>query len=457
MKKSIKITLLLVGALMIGACTKELDQSPISSIGDNGFFQNDQEVEAAVIGMYDGLQTAIQREFALTEMRSDNTESDNSEGEWAQFEKLNVLPTNSMLTRYWADMYNVIFRANKVLGSLDVVNSDASRTQFEAEARFVRAWAHFQLASSFGNIPMLDQVVAPESEEAFIQKQPTDVYAFVIEDLRFAAVELKDRGATMEGRATKAAAQALLAKVQLTTGDYAGARSNLEAVLGDSDYGLMENYHDVFYSELNKEIIFAIQFVNDDVNESQDFSYEFTQLGKAGGNNFVTDNFNAFMTDRNAMEAETERDLTLFDPSDRMQVGKYITTSSDNRYCGNDWVVLRMADVYLMHVEAIMGSSDESSDAAAIASYNMVRNRAGMSTVSTGSVTKQMLLEERRVELAFENHRLQDLKRFGVAEEVLSAFAADNGFEFNPNKLILPIPQRALDVSFGKLTQNPGY
>jgi hypothetical protein len=115
-----------------------------------------------------------------------------------------------------------------------------------------------------------------------------------------------------------------------------------------------------------------------------------------------------------------------------------------------------MADVLLMHVEAILAGADVTSSSSAIASFKRVRDRAGITTPIT-SITKQELLDERRVELAFENHRWFDLIRMGVAESVLGTFATDNGIVFSSSDLLLPIPQREIGVSFGKLTQNPGY
>jgi len=69
----------------------------------------------------------------------------------------------------------------------------------------------------------------------------------------------------------------------------------------------------------------------------------------------------------------------------------------------------------------------------------------------------QDLLDERRVELAFENQRWFDLIRFGVAESVLSAHATEMSYVFDARKLLLPIPAREINISGGLLTQNPGY
>ena len=106
-----------------------------------------------------------------------------------------------------------------------------------------------------------------------------------------------------------------------------------------------------------------------------------------------------------------------------------------------------------------MGGAAQTSSGAAIDSYMAVRTRAGFDSGSRpAALTSGDLLVERRVELAFENHRFHDLVRFGVADEVLGAHAAENGFtDYDARKLLLPIPSREINLSRGILTQNPGY
>ncbi|MBB3699871.1 RagB/SusD family nutrient uptake outer membrane protein [Flammeovirga yaeyamensis] len=452
-KKSIyKITAVLA---LIGftACESQLDLKPISAIGDNGFYSNTEEVEAAVFAIYDGLQNTVQREFALTEMRSDNTKTKNSEGEWAQFEHMNVSPTNGTLSDYWVFMYNVVYRSNKVIASLDVVGDDATKKLFEAEARFNRGLMYFNLTRGFGEVPLVTGIINPGDESGSTRGSYNEIYAQIESDLMYAVENLPTRGNIQEGRATKGAAQALLAKVKLTTGDYSGAKTLLESVMNSGDYALVDEFSDVFYDELNSEIIFAIQFLNDNTAESQDFSYEFTKLGSTSGINYVTADFKA-----NVDVNDTERAAVLYSPEDANELGKFLTSSADNSLCGNDWIVLRLADVYLMYAEAIMAGAETTTDADAVNAYNMIRDRVGLSTLAAGAtLTKDALMLERRVELAFENHRLYDLVRFGEAEEVMGNFAENNGFPFNATKLLLPIPQREIDTSYGLLSQNPGY
>ncbi len=449
MKKFNNYIILALSILVLNSCTKQLELDPLSEIGDSGFYTNNQEVEAAVVAIYDGLQNVPLREFAITEMRSDNTETKSSEGDWAQFESFNVQATNQVVGSYWTANYNVIFRANRVLENLDVVEGD-QRMEFEGEALFARALAHFNLVRAYGDVPIVDKVIIQSDTDYFDRDPVSAVLAQCDADFSAAASLLPpDNGVY---RASSGAAQALLAKVRLTAGDYGGAQTICESIVNSGTYALQDNYSDVFYNEGNSEVMFAIGYINDDDNESQDFSYEMTNAGAVSGLNYITADFTA-----SANADDVERNDVLFSSVPK-EVGKYLVNSADNSLGGNDWIVIRYADVLLMHTEAIMAGAQSTTNSGAIGSYNAVRERSGLSTLEFGeTLTVQMLSDERRFELAFENHRLYDLVRMGLAQNVLSAFAAAEGWTFEPTDLLLPIPQQELNVSDGLLTQNPGY
>ena len=442
--------------VLFSGCTKEdLDLTPLSAIGDNGFYQNADEVRGAVIAMYDGLQQIPLREFALTEMRSDNTRTKSSEGDWKQFQDLDVKPTNLAVGTYWSANYNVVFRANRVLENLDNVEDADLRIKFEGEARFVRALAYFNLVRAFGEVPLVDRVIIQTDEEFFDRDSEEAVYSLIISDFEQARSLLPTRSNTPFGRATAGAAGGMLGKVLLTRGDYAKAETVLSEVISSGEYTLQDDYADVFYNEGNSEILFAIPYLDDDANEGQDFSFEFTAGGAVSGLNYLTDDL------INALDPEDEeRNAVLRNPDNPAEVGKFLTQSADARLAGNDWIVLRYADVLLMLSEAILEGGNSTSNLTAINAYNQVRARAGLETLPTdgsGTLTKEALLYERRIELAFENQRLYDLIRFGVADSVLGAFAAAEGFSYEPTDLLLPIPQAEINVSNNLLTQNPGY
>jgi len=377
--------------------------------------------------------------------------------------RVTVEATNGRVADYYQSYYNVIYRANLVLENLGVATEEA-KGAFEGEAKFVRAYAYFNLVRLFGDIPLIDKVISPtDTETSYTRVATSKVYELIEADLKTAISNLDN---TYKGRASKAAAQALLAKVYLTQAkNYDLAQGLCEDVMG-SGFSLEPNFKDVFYNELNDEIIFAIEYIGDLTDVSQNFSAEWLNaVGRTSGVNYVTDNV------REALDA-MGGDRTMFSyrqdalQPQKYQVVKYLPngdsdlgiepTSTDPQKAGNDWIVLRYADVLLMHVEAIMAGANETSSSNAITSFMDVRGRAGI-TDMVSSITKEDLLNERRVELAFENHRFFDLVRFGMAEEVLSAFSNETGGSFSATDLLLPIPQREINLSKGLLTQNPGY
>ncbi|MEL6804365.1 MAG: RagB/SusD family nutrient uptake outer membrane protein, partial [Bacteroidota bacterium] len=208
--------------------------TPLSAIGENGFYQNATEVEGAVIAIYDGLQDVPLREFALTEMRSDNTRTRSSEGDWAEFESFDVQATNTAIASYWSANYNVIFRANRVLENLEVVSSATLKTQFEGEARFTRALAHFNLVQAYGDVPLIDQVIIQDDTDYFDRDAAATVLSTIAADLSAARSLLPET--SDYGRATSGAASALLAKVMLTQEDYSGAEGILTELIAIGSY-----------------------------------------------------------------------------------------------------------------------------------------------------------------------------------------------------------------------------
>ncbi len=480
--KNYRYTVLFLLALISSSCEDFLDPEPISTASSDGFFQNDQELEGGVFNIYDGLQGvndtrsdsnhATQMEFYVTEMRSDNTRSKSGEGEAAQSDNFAMQSTNGLVADHYRSFYNVIFRANTVLANIGNA-SEENAPRFEGEAKFLRAYVYFNMVRLYGDVPLVDRIIGIDDENISFKRRPTaDIYELIISDLNVAIETLSNGGSV--NRASKAAAQTLLAKVHLTQGtNYLAAQLLIEEVM-DSGFILEPDFNDVFFDETNDEVIFAIGYTSGIASDSQNFSAEFLNgVGRTVGVNYVTEDGKQAMLDGGGNRIATSMRTDLIQPT-QTQVTKYLpdgadggdngkTFSFDARLAGNDWVVLRYADVLLMHVEAIIGSGQETNATTAINSFQLIRDRAGLTDEVT-NITKDELLAERRVELAFENHRLYDLIRFGKANEILGVFAGTIGANFSSNDLLLPIPQgeiglSPLDPETGEklLVQNPGY
>lgn len=477
------IILAIIGFTSHSCGDEFLNPLPDSSIVLDAFFQTDADVLAGIIGIYDAVQgvnentntslissnRGIQFEYMLTELRSDNTRTATLEGSKADFHRYLVDPNNVQSEDYYQSMYDIIFRANNVMNFIEVADKD-NQSRYMAEARFLRAFAYFNLVRLYGDVPMVTSVVGPLDNEALFTRVPADqIYQQIASDLQEAINNLDN---TYKSRASKAAAQGLLAKVYLTQGspNYAGAEQLCQAIISSKEFGLEDNFSDVFYDELNDEIIFAIQYELGNTLESQSFSSEFTatyRQGREDGHNIVNDNliaeFDLIGGNRTASSywnAGTWTEVIKFLPEGSDITSSPPTYGSSPRDAGNDWIVLRYADVLLMHAEAILAGGTETTNSSAIDSYMEVRVRAGFDLAADrpSILTKDALLAERRVELAFENHRFHDLVRFGVADAVLGAHAAEMGYgSYDARKLLLPIPAREINLSAGLLKQNPGY
>ncbi|WP_139957404.1 RagB/SusD family nutrient uptake outer membrane protein [Flavicella sediminum] len=478
------------GAMFVSCDTEEfLNPLPDSAIVTNSFFKSDEDVLAGIIGMYDAVQgvnentesssirynRGVQLEYLLTEHRSDNTRSKTLEGSRADFHRYIVEPDNVQSEDYYQSMYEIIFRANNVLEY--VSNASASNIKkYSAEAKFLRGYAYFNLVRLYGAVPLVTRVVnSDEKELLFTRIEEAKIYEQIVADLQEGVTYLDN---AHKSRASKAAAQGLLAKVYLTqpTRNYAGAKQLCEDIINSGKFSLESDFKDVFYNELNDEIIFAIQYLSGNPDESQGFSSEFTSYSRQGrqdGLNIVNPNlaedFIANGGNRTAVSyAAFGEDAELSIP-ENAEVIKFLPDGYDisdtnlptygggPSNAGNDWIILRYSDVLLMHAEAIMeGNTTNSIDA--INSFMEVRVRAGFDPIADrpSVLTVNELLLERRVELAFENHRFFDLVRLGVAHDVLGAHATLKGYtSYNIRRLLLPIPSREINLSDGILTQNP--
>ena len=434
------------------------DLSPISQRNTGSFYNTGTDMEVAVAAVYNTLKSNgcyNQSYWVLQELRSDNTFWDGTglAEEITVFDKFTDISTSDITEDAWNDSYLGISRANIVLGRIDGVDMDGGlKERFKGEALFLRSLFYYHLGVAFGNIPLVLTETASVSEgQEHRQVDANTVFNQLVTDLIDAESKLPQSYSGGDvGRATKGAAATLLAKVYLTIGDNSNAENALRRVMS-SGYSLVGNYEDVWgiANEHNSESIFEVEFEGGLGDQGNNFTSQFNgdlaATVTSGQRNIPEQDL------IDSYEAGDLRFLTTFDgvtPDDTGWPIKYGTTNSFSEDdAANNWIVFRYADVLLMLAEAVGEGSE------AYGLINEVRARAGLDPIdssSPGSFTDK-LLQERRVELAFENHRWADLLRFGVAESIMSA----QGKPTN-GKLLFAIPQRELDLN-SNFTQNPGY
>ena len=404
------IAIILIGNVFF-SCSDFLEPEPSSSITTDNYYTTAAELETGLMGVYAAVQGindydkdanhGVQYEFYVTEMRSDNTSTKSPDSEDAsdagQLESFNILPTNNFVGNYYSSYFQVIYRANVILGNIGVVDDATKALAIEAEAKFLRAYAYFNLVRLFGDLPLVDRVISPaETEIQFTRVDKSLIYDLIVSDLKTAITG--GLSTTYKTRATKAAAQGLLAKVYLTIGtaeNYTNAQLLCEDIINSKKFSLKADFHDVFYTEgsLNTEVIFAIGFNSNVQDNSQLFSSEWMNaVGRTSGVNYATTDvvaaIDAHGGNRIATSYRADPLTVLGGGTVRYQVAKYFPDGADGgndgktftglpRLAGNDWIVLRYADILLMHTEAIMGSATETSNSNAIDSFMEVKKRAG--------------------------------------------------------------------------------
>lgn len=463
MKKNILFISL---ALFQISCTKEFTElSPISERNISTAYKTASDFAVAINGAYDALQlpgTYGKNYLLLNEMRSDNVSNGaGSTGISATIEDLDLhreIATATELSLAWSDSYRGIARCNIILDKIGASEvSDALKGRYRGEALYIRSLLYYNLAVIFGNIPLqLTDVPSPSSVE-LKQLPASEIYNQIITDLITAEPLLPARytGANV-GRVTSGAVNTLLGKIYLTKGDKAAAANVLRKVVTSATYTLVPDYARLWgvANENGPESIFEVQFKTGGQGEGSGYlEYFANQIGRsggAGGGNIpltiTPDLLAAYKTGDQRFSKSIFRNNRIPDTTYSI---KYLSVQSIPFDGDNNWYVSRYADVLLMLAEAI-GETAE-----AYGYINQVRTRAGLPNISasTAGTFAEKLLAERQVEFAFENQRWQDLLRFNVVKPVMSKHLAISEAAV---RTLFPIPQKEIDVSIGKIIQNPG-
>lgn len=407
-----------------------------------------------------------------------------------------VTPDNGFANTLWTGHYTLISKCNIALDQIasnkDIIATAEQKLQAEGEARFLRAYAYFNLVRFFGRVPLIDKVFADAAAQSNVpQSNAAAIYAFIESDLMFAAANLPLKwDAKFVGRSTSGAANGLLAKVYLTQGKWAQAMGAASAVIGSGQYNLSTPYDRIFREEgeNSSESMFEVQATANATTPTANGVQYAQIMGVRGsgawdlgwGWNTPSTQLEAAYEANDPRKARTilytSNATTTFNTiyGEPLPVGlpnprynnKVYTNPSLRSSIGNRfgyWMnirILRYADVLLMYAEA---ANEMNNTTEALAKLEMVRARARAGnnsilppvTTTDQALLREAIRRERRVELAMEHDRFFDLVRWGIAAATLQAAGKTNFNNSRDN--LLPIPQVQIDLSKGVLTQNPGY
>ncbi len=492
MNKASKYLLITGMVLGLSACEDFLSPDPISSATSANSYKTASDAEAALIGVYDSFQAEyyIWDNILFSDVISDNHYAGGDNPEVFAIEDLTLTPTNGRLFNNWSQIYSAIAKANVVIQKVPGINDikldeNGRREQILGEARFLRAYHYSHLVKLWGGVPLITEPVSSTDPSVTqMERSPVeDVYAQIVTDLEYAAEHLpdmySDNAAVNKARATKGAANAMLAKVhaQMPNRDYTKVLQYCNLVINSpAGYELLPNYDFLFDGNHynNNESIMEVQFVG---GTEANWGPQLILPPSISGDTwrkFVTpshdliDAFDAEGDDiRKNASVLFESDIPWSDEFWSLSVNGTVPFSYKWR-TANGWAstnrqyIVRLADIILLKAEAL---NETGQTELARVEIDRVRDRVNLEPTPAANQTEMALAieNERRLELAQEGQRWDDLKRSGRAVEVMSNLSeidlrtnTEKVYPITENKLLLPIPQSERNRN-KKLSQNDGY
>lgn len=531
--KNIKFGILvLTGAFTLSSCLGDLDQTPIDpdSLTEIDVFQDVESAKSALAKLYasiavtgqqgpagdpdlsvddEGASQYTRLMFGHQELSTDNAVNGWGDGNLSEFHAMNWTAENGFVNDYYNRLGQSVSFCNSFISNANAYLGDEPEVQtMIAEARFLRAYHYYNLADSFGNVPITTEVVAALPQ----QNTRKEVFEFIESELLAVIDDLPAGKANEYGRVDQVAAQALLSRLYLNAESMIGVDHYTESVMYseavmNSAYSLHNNYEELFLSDndsngAQNENIFVIPYngietqtyggttffihanIGGDIMNADDYGSN----GGWGGNRTTSGLVSKFddsatmdgnghpiaWTDARAMfftegQSYGIKDISVF--QDGYAVIKYKNIDSNGEYTAADTgktmsdidqPLIRMGEIYLNYAEATLRGGGGSASTA-LGLVNELRTRAYGDTsgnIGEGELTLDFILDERSRELYHEGLRRTDLIRYEkfTSGSYLWPFKGNiqNGTGVESYRDLYPIPANVLLVNTN-MKQNDGY
>lgn len=497
--KYIILYFLCLGTGLFHSCKKFLDATPETALTTGNAYNSASDMENAIVGAYNIFykEYYIWDNVLLGDLRSDNAYTGGSNDQAVlPYDLLTIPAGNSRMLFDWQQLYEGVARCNIILNKIAEVTDpkldvDNRRNEIIGEASFLRAFHYFQLVKTFGGVPLeLNSNSADPEKNNLPRATETEVYNQIVSDLETAITHLPDNygadASVNKVRATKGAANALMAKIwaQRSDRDYEKVLFYCNEVINSAaGYRLLDNYTDLFDGDhyLSAESILEVPFIAN--TELGNWGVQLYLAPEDGwqkycvpskdlvthydaANDLIRKNANIIFLNNLDWADENWnpcQDYSIAVPFNYKQKHANAWSSGDHQY------LLRLGDIVTLKAEA---QNEKGDLAGAAATLNLIRERVDLPDIEPTSKEqmKQAILDERRLELAFEGQRWDDLVRSGTAVTVMNSlqevkYTCVDGvmsapiaiqYNCNNNKLICPIPQLERDAN-PNLSQNPGY
>lgn len=479
-----KVIILIVLAISVSSCQKELQEVPKDFISKANFYKNEADAEAAITGTYSSLADNYGITYWLFLVNhADYENGRGSQAPISDFSQILDVANIGRASAIWSSFYQTINRANSVLDNVGNINMDESvKTKILAEAHFLRALAYFDLVRGFGPVPIKTKESVDISEVASPRKPVDSVYDLIIEDGLAAEAGLPESVGDATGRASKWAAKMLLAEVYLTREKWAEAAKEAEDVINSGPYALIKvqesnDFYKIFATVTSSEDIFSIHHSDSRQSSLPNYLHRPNTPpynNSSGGVYAWLPNMSSFLATWDSKDLR--RDFNLYT--------KYIGPNGDSVSLPSATPILfkkftndpsglaiysapiyRFTEAFLIYAEAA-SMANGSPTALALERLNMIRRRAygydpgvpspvdyaaGMSI----NDFRDAVLMERAKSFIVEGKRWWDLKRTGTVKEAMAAV----GRTVIDARLLWPVPQEEIDnnPAISQEDQNPGY
>lgn len=445
--KKLLIAINLLAVLAI-SCSKKIDLLPRQSVAEEVALNSDANVKKVLNGLYDAVSDGDLwggNLLLYSELLAANDEI-RWEGTFNQPREIwqkAMLTTNSFIRDTWLEAYDAINIANNILGAINVVKA-ADQGRVKGEALFLRGSMYLELVRLFakpysaGNVstakglPLVTTPTRKIDESSYIARSSVEaVYALILADLTEAENLLP---ATNSVFATKSAAAAMLSRAYLQMEKYPEARDAANRGISNATgKSLAGSYAAAFNNSSNPpEYILAMQVSAQDGANNMHLYWSIPTYGGRDGDVSVD-------ASHLALYGAGDARLALF------YTGTGETRSGKWQQQYKIVPIIRLAELYLTRAEANFRAGT-AVGATPLEDVNRIHQRAGLTPY--GSVDLDAILLERKLELAHEGHAVHDLKRLKRTAD---------GFAFDANEMVLPIPQREIDASREIIEQNDGY
>lgn len=436
---------------IISSCQELLDPKPVDRITDDLVLTDPGSARVVVMGVYRGFASLGMPKIVAGDMMADHLQANGTFTQYIEIGNHNLSASNGAAEAMWSVIYDMVYRVNFLMEGIDEITDLAGeqKDQLLAEARFLRAYAYFVGAYTYGDMPIVESTDITANRNV-TRNSFEEVVSYVEQELLFCLDKLPEEFINA-GFVTNGAVKAALARFYLYQENWAEAERFASEVIqgaGAKSYALEANFENAIDDFSSESILEVVYSANDNPGTSTNFS----------PNNLFIERREIIPTNDIIFALQNrggERDIMIeFDADD--------TGPSDNgwsivRYEEFDNIqVFRLAEMYLIRAEARAQQGNVTGGSGGLADLNIIRERADLEPLEISSANQLLLAieQERQVELAFEGHRWYDLKRTGRANTVMRSVSSN----WDETDLLYPIPQYEIQNNPSlRGQQNPGY